>query len=196
MTAIEIKYELYRNTARNGDIILWKSNSLASDLIRYFDNFYINADDEKIKSPSYYTHISYVHWHRNRLENCDAWYEGITNVPMSHRIKHYVDFCVIRPTKINLVEHGINEGLNEWEAQVKYDYFRLLRIAIVKKTGIDITGLSNSKKYICSLFIQKYCENIGLKSYEFCKLMTPQDFIRFANRSIYKEEVEILLNDN
>jgi len=192
---IKLKYDRYRLDAVDGDIILWKGNGLISNLIRKFDNFYINDDNIKIKNKAYYTHISFVHWHRDRLENCDAWTNGITNVPMSHRIKQYKDFCVLRPTNSSKIEYGIFKGLGDWESEIKYDYLKLLRLTIIKKFGIDITGLTNNSKQICSSFIQKYSENIGLNSYKFRKLLTPQDFIRFVNHGIYNNEIEILFND-
>lgn len=192
---LNAKYQAYRKDALDGDILLWRGNTLMNKLIRYFDDHYINDKGEKIKDPCYYNHASVVYWGKaSRLLNCDSWSNGITVVPASHRVDFYLDFCVIRPKEslesIAKLDRAINFALDEWTADVPYDHFTLLRIAIIKKTGIDITKLGSRSKYICSEFTQEFCAQFGIQDYKRLNLFTPQDHIRFNAGSF-----EVLFDD-
>lgn len=182
---IRQKYANYRQNAKDGDILLWKGNSFLSRAIRFFDDRYINDEGEKVKDPAVWNHTSLVYWGRGeRLHNADSWFNGITVVPASHRLDSYVDFCVLRPYMEHVVhpesqiEEALKFVLDEWKANVPYDYFTLPRIALIKRTGIDITGLGKKAHYICSEFTQAFTLRLGIDDYHRRELFTPQDHIR------------------
>lgn len=171
---INDKYSFVRNDIRNGDIILYRGDGILAKLIRFFDE-------------SYYTHIGIVWKHEgsNRLLTLDMWSNGISLVPLSRRIDRYVDFCVLRPkvTK-KMTSSAINTLLKQWDGEeINYDTALLLRIAIIKKTGVNITGIGESDKFICSELVQQYTDILGFDEYSDIKLITPQDFLRHLNSS-------------
>src|ERR1035437_4211606 len=171
MSASE-KYIKNRGLIENGDLVLYKGTGIMSKLIQYFDS-------------AYFSHIGVI-WKYNdteddyRLITLDMWSNGLSVVPLSQRMIGYSDFCILRPKIIcdEVKKHAIYESLKLWEDVIKYNFLELLRIAIVKKTGIDITGLSENKRLICSGFAQDYCSLIGIDTYKNLELITPQDFIR------------------
>ncbi len=181
---IREKYTNYRKEAQDGDIILWRGHGIMPGLIRFFDSSYINDEGHKVKDMAYFTHSSIVYWGRgDRLHNADSWYNGITVVPASHRVEIYYDFCVLRPIDISIdqIEHGLNFALQKWDANIPYDYFMLPRIALIKKTGIDLTGLGKKAHYICSEFTQQFSLKLGIKDFFRKELFTPQDHLRHQN---------------
>lgn|GEM_PF-3312061 len=198
---IREKYNSYRKEAKDGDILLWNGNSLMAKLIRFFDDNYVDNEGNKVKDPAYYTHSSLVYWGRGqRLLNADSWYNGITVVPASHRIDVYRDFCVLRPKMDHLkpeqvlaqMDHALNSALKKWDANIPYDYFTTLRVAIIKKTGIDITGLGKRSKFICSEYTQRFTLELGIQDYFRGEnaIFTPQDHLRFEQGSF-----ELLFDD-
>lgn len=192
MKTIQEKYDLYRPVAKDGDILLWHGNKIMARTIRFFDTNYINRAGEKVKDPAYYTHSSIAMWGRgNRLQNADSWSRGVTVLPMSDRINFYLDFCVLRPKlelidplNTGVIERGIEFIMDKWQAHVKYDYWTLPRVALIKKTGIDITGFGKKSHFICSEFTQAFCAEIGIKDYENLPIFTPQDHLRFHAGSL------------
>ena len=167
------KYAELRNEIKNGDLILYHGSSFLSKSIQYFDK-------------AYYNHIGVV-WKlddADRLLTLDMWSEGLTCLPLSRRMQGYKDFCILRPKcseeKINA---AINILLKDWDGRdISYDNLLLLRIAIIKKTGIDITGLSKDNKYICSEFGRLYTSYL-FDTYKNIDIITPQDFIRFIDEN-------------
>jgi len=187
---IREKYKEYRSKAQDGDIILWSGTHLLARIIKACDDHYINDEGQDISDPAYYTHTSIMYWGKGkRLHNIDSWAKGITVVPASHRLKLYKDFCVLRPlmdhvlSRSTQIDHGLNWALEQWDAGVKYDYLTLPRIAIVKKTGIDLTGLGKRSKHICSEFTRQYSLKLGIEDYHRREHFTPQDHIRFNEGS-------------
>ena len=83
---------------------------------------------------------------------------------------------VISP--LEQIEHGLDFALEQWKANVPYDYFLLPRVALVKKTGIDLTGLGKISRFICSEFTQEFSLKLGIEDYYRKALFTPQDHIR------------------
>lgn len=177
------KYDKVRSEIKNGDIILYRGTSTLAKLIQYFDK-------------AYYNHVGVV-WKLgdcDRLLTLDMWSEGLDLIPLSRRMDGYKDFCIIRPNvSEKKIQSTINELLQNWDGrEIKYDYLLLFRIALIKKTGIDITGLSKSKKFICSEFIQQYTNTLGLENYKDIKLITPQDF----KRNIDSKKLDILYDES
>lgn len=153
-----------------------------SKAIQYFDK-------------AYYNHIG-VAWipeKTDRILTLDMWSQGLDCVPLSRRMAGYKDFCILRPNvELIKIDAAISTVLEYWDGTpIKYDYTLLLRIALIKKTGIDITGLGKKKSYICSEFAQYYSSLLGFNLYSALDLITPQDFLRFYDESCFK----ILLDD-
>lgn len=172
MGNIKDKYKSIRSELKNGDIILYSADSAASHWIRYFDN-------------AYFTHIGIIWLFGTRVFTLDMWPKGLCLVPASKRVSEHLDFAILRPTNRTDIDNAIIESLKMWEGNVKYDYFILLRIALKKKTGLDLFQfIESKKKMICSEFVQWYCQQIGIDCYNNLELITPQDFVRNKNNQL------------
>jgi hypothetical protein len=178
------KYNDSRDTIQNGDIILYRGSSLMAHSIQYLDK-------------AYYNHVGVV-WKvedpdtkEYRLLTMDMWTKGLCLVPLSERMSEYDDFCIIRPVvKDAVTDSAIFSSLKQWEGKIGYDYMLLLRIALIKKMGVDISNLGKSDKYICSEFAQYYCSLLNITTYDNIKLITPEDFRRFIDSNF-----NIMLDD-
>lgn len=167
-------YHSIRKDLRAGDIVLYHNGGIfwgiMGKLIQFFDN-------------AHFTHIGIVDKFSDRVITLDMWSDGMQVVPLSRRMKLWKEFCVLRPS---VDEREIEKALddvyrNVWERDVKYDRATLLRIAIKKKLGIDLTKFGRVDRYICSELAQHFTGNVGIKCYEGLDIITPQDFIRYIN---------------
>ena len=173
------EYYNVRSEFKDGDIVLYRGSGFMSNSINYFDN-------------SYYNHIGIAKWIGNRLFTIDMWTQGIEIVPLSRRIKTYNEFCIIRvkDKSIDFIDKSIDSIFEKVERDTKYDYFLLPRIAFYKKTGIDLVGMGKRNRFICSELCQYFTNNLEIDCYKNVNLITPQDFIRKAD----KNQVEILFD--
>ncbi len=168
-----------------GDIILFGgSHGLMSRLIRYFDD-------------AEYTHIGIIYKIEDIPFVLDMWKYGIELVPLSKRTAIYPKQLVLR-RKIgedsalekslfdSVKKHYLKHIISDWYdcIHIKYDYFLLLRIAIVKKLKIDFLGIGSKKRHICSELVQLYTDFFS-SDYKDIKLITPQDFIRYKKNDFY-----------
>lgn len=179
------KYIDNRDSIQNGDIILYKGSSLMAHSIQYLDKAYYNHVGVvwKVEDPDNTKEF--------RLLTMDMWTKGLCLVPLSERMADYDDFCIIRPdAKGAITDSAIFSSLKQWEGKIGYDYMLLLRIAMIKKTGMDISSLGKSDKYICSEFAQYYCSLLNIPTYNSIKLITPEDFRRYMDSNF-----KILLDD-
>lgn len=176
------KYVENRNIFKTGDLVLYRGSSFLAKNIQYFDN-------------AYYNHIGIVvkvdEW--DRVLTLDMWSQGIVLVPLSRRMAGYKDFCILRPyAKNGKIEESIKTILQSWDGrEIKYDNLLLLRVALIKKTGIDLTGLGEKSKFICSELAQYYTHLLGLDVYDDINLITPQDFLRYKDTNF-----DVLLDDS
>ena len=171
---VPAKYLENRNSFQTGDLVLYRGTSLLSKSIQYFDK-------------AYYNHIGVV-WKdddMDRILTLDMWSGGLACLPLSRRMSGYADFCVLRPRVSEARSNAaIKEVLSYWDGrEVKYDNMLLLRIALIKKTGIDITGLGKSDKFVCSEFVQYYTNLLGIETYSKVNLITPEDFRRYIDNN-------------
>ena len=166
------QYINIREEIKDGDILLYRGNGLMSKLIRYFDD---NAS---------WSHIGIAKWVGKRLFTIEMWDYGIEFIPLSRRIDSYTDFSIIRPVNINpqIIDAGLDATLGLVEKDEQYDYLMLLRIAILKKTGINLVKLKEKHTFICSELAQYFCNQIGVTCYENLSPITPQDFIRHLDK--------------
>jgi hypothetical protein len=163
------KYDKYRNEIPHGSIGLWHGTGWLSSIIRRTDK-------------TYWNHIGVFYWINGRLAFLDMWKGGLVFVPASQRAKIYTNLCVLVP-QVNDKKFysAINACFEKWEQHIDYDYFTLLRIWLIKKLRIDLKFLGKSDKYICSEFVQFYCNQLGIDNYNHLELPTPGDFIRFKD---------------
>jgi hypothetical protein len=168
------KYSTHRSEIKNGDVILFHGTSMMSKAIQYFDEAYFN-----------HSGIVWIPEKSDRVLTLDMWQQGLACLPLSRRMSGYSDFCVIRP-KVDsaVIDQAIKTALGLWDGRdVGYNYGLLLRIAMIKKTGIDLTGLGKKNNFICSGFTQYFISLLGLHTYENVKLITPEDFMRFIDEN-------------
>ncbi len=168
------KYNNFRDNIKNGDLILYRGTSFLAKGIQYFDK-------------AYYNHIGVV-WRPDdteRILTLDMWSDGLACVPLSRRMEGYKDFCILRPKASELkIKAAIALTLDEWDGKdIKYDNQLILRVAMIKKTGIDLTGLGKEDKFICSEFTQHYCDLLNLETYSMINLITPEDFRRYIDEN-------------
>ncbi len=180
---IPAKYVDHRSEIKNGDIILYRGSSFVAKGIQYFDK-------------AYYNHIGVVWIPENsgRVLTLDMWSGGLTCLPLSRRMSGYKDFCILRPKVTDEISRDtVKSVLGLWDGRdVPYDFGLLMRFIIIKKTGIDITGLSKKGTFICSQFVQYYCQLLGISIYDGIDMITPQDFLRYMDLKYF----DILLQEN
>jgi hypothetical protein len=171
------KYTANAASIQNGDIVLYRGTGVLAKAIQYFDSAYFN-----------HVGVVWIPDNTNRQLTFDMWSDGLDCLPLPRRMSGYEDFCVIRP-KISQadVDNTVISVLNMWDgSDISYNYWMLLRIAIIKKTGINITGLdSGADHFICSEFAKIYTETLGLATYSNLPLITPQDFIRHIDPKFF-----------
>lgn len=170
------EYYNIRNQIKEGDVILYRGNSLLSKLIQYFDD-------------AYYNHSGIVKKIGDRLFTIDMWDKGIEFVPLSRRIKNYKEFCIVRAKDISseTLTNAVDSLFEKIERDTKYDYFLLLRIAFYKKTGIDLVNFGKKSRFICSELCQYFFDKLKIDVYKNINLITPQDFIK--HKDINKTEI-------
>jgi hypothetical protein len=171
---LPLKYVENRDVFKTGDLVLYRGTSFLAKGIQYFDN-------------AYYNHIGVVvkvdEW--DRVLTLDMWSQGLWFGPLSRRMAGYKDFCILRPCAMHgKVDEAIKSILQSWDGrEIKYDTSLILRVAIIKKTGIDLTGLGAKSNFICSEFAQFYTHLLGLDVYDNINLITPQDFLRYKDEN-------------
>ena len=164
-----VEYYGIRKQIKDGDIFLYNGSGVMSSAIHYFDN-------------DYYNHTGIAFWLKDRLFTVEMWSNGIQIIPLSRRVKSYNNFCFLRPmVNEQKIKDGIYDMISKVERDIKYNYALLPRIALYKKTGIDLVGMDNRKRDICSELVQQYTNVLGLDCYKDAKLITPQDFLRLIN---------------
>lgn len=178
---IQDKYNAFRSQIQNGDLMVFRGKGVLAKLIQYFDKATFN-------------HIGIV-WEANgRLFILDSNAPGVNPDFLSDRIKTYVDFSVIhikkpdtdKALKLNLIMDKAQQG-------IKYNYRRLLRIAIYKKLKWQIKKLDGGEgRDICSQFAQEYTNLWPINCFKDHPLITPEDFLRSADGT----EAEVLFNTN
>lgn len=171
------EYYNIRGGVQDGDIFVYNGNGFMSKSIQYFDN-------------AYYNHIGMVKKFGDRLFTIDMWTHGIEILPLSRRVGGYLNFCMVRPK--NKTPEEINIALEQVlqlvDRDEKYDYGLLPRIALYKKTKINLGVLGSRDRFICSELAQFFTNKLDINCYKDIDMITPQDFIRHAN----EDEVQVL----
>lgn len=166
------KYQLYRSEFKDGDIVLFRGQKLLAKTIQYFDN-------------SYFNHVGVCFKFKGRIMIIDSNGNGVRPDFMSYRMKDYVDFGVIR-TKYHesIISHALSKTFERGDDMTKYDFLLLPRIALIKKTGINLTKLGSDNRDICSELVKHFTNAMEMNCYRDVKLITPEDFIRYRDTSL------------
>jgi len=160
-----------RPNVKTGDLMLFRGKSLLAKTIQYFD-------DAK------WNHIGVVFRTAGRFFIVDSNRRGVHPEFLSERCMDNVEVAVIRPRTAFHQEKqkAMCKLMSEADAGIKYDFSLLARIAIARKTGVDLAALGNEKKDICSEFARRYALKVGMTHYDNRpNWITPQDFVRMHN---------------
>lgn len=177
---IKAKYEAARPRIKNGDLVLFRGRRLLARTIQFFDD-------------AYYNHIGVVFKSGDHLLIMDSNREGVRPDFLSNRIRKYKDFCIVSPKKPEAeVSEALQKSFSRGDIGTRYDFLLLPRIAIIKKTGIDFSGLGSDRRDICSEFVRYYTDCLQIKCYRDIKLITPQDFLRHRDSS----EMDVLFDNS
>lgn len=175
--SIEEKYNMVRSFLRNGDIILFHGTKLLAKTIQYLDN-------------CYYNHIGIIVESNGRLLIIDSNAGGVDPDFLSHRIKEYSDFCIIKPIAWSqeIIDNAVSSVIEKAETLIKYDFKLLFRIALYRKFGKEVVK-NNQDKDVCSEFVRRYlrfyspvaaCYESPKLPYEF---ITPFDYLLYADEN-------------
>ncbi len=166
---IQDKYALYRPQAKDGDIAVWRGNGFMAKAEQYFTKGYFN-------------HVGIVYQSIGRLFTIDSNAKGVQPAFLSDRINVYKDFAIIR---LNRSPKAIQSALQvvmdkaATATGIKYDFLRLLRIAIDDQFGTDPKWLDQKGRDICSAFVQEFTCQACIKCFGLDKLplIVPNDFV-------------------
>ncbi len=167
---IQDKYKQYRPVASNGDIVVWHGTGFMAKAEQYFTR-------------GYYNHVGIVYESLGRLFTIDANAPGVHPAFLSDRISVYNDFAIIRlnrsPESILTALQTVMDKAATAKG-VKYNFLRLLRIAINDTFHVDPKWLDQKNRDICSQFVQLYTTALGMGCFSIEKLplIVPQDFVR------------------
>lgn len=176
MVNINDKYQGYRPKIKDGDIILFRGNSLLSRAIQILDKAYFN-------------HVGVAYWFKGRLMIIDSNAIGVKPDFMSNRIRKYVDFCMIRPiAEKGAIDNALSKVFERAEEGTGYDFIKLINLGglkllanILKGRDFKARARGEENRDICSEFVQYY-ESFIHGEYGHIINITPQDFYDRVNR--------------
>ena len=166
--SIQQKYQSARSQLKNGDIILFSGKGFLAKLIQFFTKGKFN-------------HVGIVWIAMNRVFILDSNSPGVHPDFLSARIDIYQDFEIVRlKREERLIGYAIWRLMDKSQegTGIKYNFLRLLRIAIKDSFHIDLKYLDQKGCDICSQFVQIYCAFLNVKCFALVKLplITPMDY--------------------
>jgi len=147
MTDKDISYDQYRNSMRNGDVLLFGGTGLVSNLI-------------KARTQSKYSHVGIVAWWNKRLMVLEAVGKGVRAMPLSTNVKKYhggVDY--FRCTRE--IDDGTRGEMLEF-AQLQlgkeYAHLQLFKFAAMHLLGMQFStddggARGAAGQYFCSQYV-------------------------------------------
>lgn len=171
MEYIQERYNTIRDSIKDGDIFLFRGTSFLAHLIRFFDD-------------AYFTHAGIAYWQYGRVMIIDSNAKGVRPDFISERIEEYIDFSILRMnTTPDKIREGMIKAFEKADAGIQYDFILLLKIAIYRKTGINIAQFGRNSCDICSEWARRVSVLCGIKCYsqdvkQLQDFITPEDFIR------------------
>lgn len=160
------KYQSVRSRLNNGDVILFSGSGFLARTIQFFTKGRFN-------------HVGIVWIAMNRVFIIDSNAPGVHPDFLSARVDVYKDFEIVR---FNKPQDEINNSLcwlmdkSQEGTGIKYNFLRLLRIAVKDATGKDLKWLDEKGHDICSQFVQLYSDKLGIQCFEDLPLITPMDY--------------------
>ena len=168
MKAIQQKYKRARPYLKNGDVILFQGTGMLAETIQYFTG-------------GRWNHVGIIWVALNhRVFIIDSNAPGVHPDFLSTRINAYHDFEIVRFGRtIEAKETALCYIMDKAdEDNIKYNFLRLLRIAIRDSFHVDLKWMDQKGRDICSQFVQIYCQQLNVVSLENIPLITPMDFDR------------------
>ena len=183
------KYNGVRQQIENGDIALFRGTHLLARTIQWGDAM---PDLLGNMRKAYYNHCALIFKKGERLLTIDSVANGVQPHFLSHLMKGYIDFCIVRPTGFSggQIDDAVNRATAKAEQGIKYDFWMLPRIGLYRRFGLDAKKLGSTDRDTCSEFTgRRYgAEILGINSYkdivEKQNFISPQDHIRYASKQI------------
>jgi hypothetical protein len=166
------KYTAARPQIKAGMLILFRGTSIISKLIQHITG-------------SYFNHVGVVFAANGRLFIMDANAPGVHPELLSARVAKYEDFaCIDLCQSEEAVNTALGTLMDKDSAGVKYNFPRLLMIAIKDRFGIDAPAIDGTGRVICSQYAQEFCNLFPIPCYQKDSEMIPQGFITEADSSV------------
>lgn len=160
------KYKATRPYLKNGDVILFSGSGFLARAIQFFTKGRFN-------------HVGIVWIAMNRVFVLDSNAPGVHPDFLSARVDVYKDFEIVRfrrtPDELQGALCWLMDKSQEGTG-IKYNFLRLLRIAVKVSFNIDLKWLDQSGHDICSQFVQVYSDRLGIGCYKNIPLITPMDY--------------------
>lgn len=185
----EKKYLELRSNINNGDIALFRGTHLLPRIIQWGDAI---KDENRIWIKAYYNHCALIFKKGTRLFTIDSVANGVQPHFLSHLMKDYIDFCIVRPVGFSgtQIDDAVNKSIDKAEDGIKYDYWMLPRIGLYRRFGLNAKKLGSDNRDTCSEFTGKRyaSECLGIKSYQEAvekqNFITPEDHLRYLNNQL------------
>ena len=169
---INDKYQTSRPQIKAGMLILFRGTSIVSRMIQHITG-------------SYFNHVGVVFAANGRLFIMDANAPGVHPELLSARVAQYEDFaCIDLCQTEDAVNVALGTLMDKDSAGVKYNFPRLLMIALKDKFNIDAPGMDGKDRVICSQYAQEFCNLFPIACYQKDPEMIPQGFIAEADSSV------------
>lgn len=171
MNATE-KYNSVRPQIKAGMLILFRGTSIISKLIQSITG-------------SYFNHVGVVFEANGRLFIMDANAPGVHPDLLSFRVSEYEDFaCIDLCQRPDDTIRNLGILMDKDSVGVRYNFGRLIMIALKDKLGIDESATDQKGRVICSQYAQQYCDLFPIPCYQKDSEMIPQAFITEADASV------------
>ncbi len=146
--ALTSAYPELREKINNGDIILFRGIGIRAWLTQYFDK-------------SYYNHAGVVFISNERYFSLDSNADKIDPLFLSHKMKKYTHFCIVRP--VGWYQFEINDAVRK----------------IMHKD--EKVNLHKKDKASSAQFIRRYLNKLNPPATCYENSNTPWDFIIYAD---------------
>lgn len=176
METIKEKYKRLRSFIKNGDIILFRGNSIVSKIIMDFDNH------------ANWSHTEIVFISNERIYVQGSNLNGNHPELLSYRLNLHTDFMIIRSLKDQKeITNALIKTFEKIENNIKYDFYNGIKELINRKLNLRKYNkelkITKSDSKICSFFAAPYAILLDMVTEEFklLEMPFPQDFIRYVN---------------
>lgn len=170
--SVQDKYSAARPSLKAGMLILFRGTSLISKAIQDITH-------------SYFNHVGVIFEANGRFFIMDANGPGVHADLLSNRINEYVDFaCIDLCQRPDDTIRNLGILMDKDSAGVKYNFGRLLMIALKDKLGINLPEVDQQGRVICSQYAQEFCNLFPIPCYQKDYEIIPQGFIAEADSTV------------